>query len=253
MEYLYLQKPHLQKEKKLSKTQGKCFLDLKELRIKSCGVQEVFQLKGLPLLTTTAEHQCYCSMSGNIIDIVESYKSVSLSGLTTLELSKCKRLKHIFTPTLARNLPRLKYLSIWECEDLEQIIANDDGKERDQTSTSTSSRGHFQPICFCALNKVKIGSCNKMKSLFPVSVAMPKPEILKVEGASELKQLFGDKDEEAGAQEEKQIVLPQLWMLDLLQLPSLITYCPRGYHLVIPYLIYSKVENCPKLCVNAKT
>ncbi|XP_022716917.1 uncharacterized protein LOC111275686 [Durio zibethinus] len=163
-------------------------------------------------------------------------------------------MKHIFRPTVAQNLPQPKYLTICECEDLEQIIAKDDGEERDQIPAS--SKGNFQPICFCALAKIKIGSCNRMKSLFPVSAALPKLETITVEGASELKQLFGDENEEASVLEEKQLLLPKLWMLDLLQLPSLITYCPRGYQLAIPNLSSSIVEDCPKLTmtftVNAK-
>ncbi|XWS27857.1 hypothetical protein CRYUN_Cryun25bG0015500 [Craigia yunnanensis] len=228
--------------RQLSKTHEQRFLDLRELTVKNCGVQEVFQLKGLPL--PMEEHKCFCSMwresPRTFLYLLEHCKNVSLGNLTTLELSNCKRLKHIFRPTIARNLPNLKYLSVWECEDLEQIIAKDDGEERDQISATSS-------VCFCALQKIKIRSCNKMKSLFPVSAALPKLETITVEGASELEQLFGDEDQEAGVQEEKQILLPKLWMLDLLQLPSLTTYCPRGYQLEIPNLSSSVVEDCPKL------
>ncbi|XVF70603.1 hypothetical protein PTKIN_Ptkin11bG0176100 [Pterospermum kingtungense] len=86
-----------------------------------------------------------------------------------------------------------------------------------------------------------------MKSLFPVTVALPKLETITGEGASELKKLFGGEDKEAGVLEEKQIQLPKLWTLDLLQLPTLITYCPKGYKPEIPNLSSSIVEDCPKL------
>ncbi|XVF70609.1 hypothetical protein PTKIN_Ptkin11bG0176700 [Pterospermum kingtungense] len=75
---------------------------------------------------------------------------------------------------------------------------------------------------------VKLEAATKMKSLFPVTAALPKLETITAEGVSELKQLFDGEDEEVGVLEEKQIQLPKLWMLDLLQLLTLITYCPKG-------------------------
>ncbi|XVF03895.1 hypothetical protein REPUB_Repub05bG0032800 [Reevesia pubescens] len=251
------QKLSLQEEKnhgQLCKTQGESFLNLREVKLQNCGVEEVFQLKGGPFPTTSEELKCYCSILREPKDLFDFYRNVSLKYLNTLELSNCKRLKKVFSITLARNLPQLKYLSIWDCEDLEQIIAKDDSNERDPTSSSpssslSSSKGHFRPICFCSLQKIKIRSCNKLKSLFPVSVALPKLEIIMVDGAAELEQVFGDNldDQEVGAMEEKLMVLPMLWMLDLLQLPRLNTFCSKGYHSVIPYLSSLEVKDCPRL------
>lgn len=91
-----------------------------------------------------------------------------------------------------------------------------------------------------------------MRSLFPVAAALPKLETIIVEGASELKQLVGGEDQEAvGIFEEKQILLPKLWMLDLVQLLNHITYCPNGYQLEVPKLVSSILEEC-QLSVNAK-
>ncbi|XWS09808.1 hypothetical protein CRYUN_Cryun39dG0021000 [Craigia yunnanensis] len=252
------QKSSLQEEKncsQLSKTQGEeHFLNLGELKFNNCGVEEMFQLKGLPLPTTSKELKCYCSIlrEREWKYVSDFYGSVSLKNLTTLELFNCKRLKKVFSLTLAPNLPKLKYLRIWDCEDLEQIVAKDDSNGRDQMSSSpssSSSMGHFQPTCFCSLLEIKIQRCNKLKSLFPVSVALPHLEKIMVDGASELEQVFGDNldDQEGGAMEEKVMILPMLCMLDLLQLPRLNNFCSNGYHFVIPYLSSLKVKDCPKL------
>lgn len=244
MEYLFLQKLHLKEEEncsQLCKTEEH-FLNLDEVKLNNCGVEEVFQLEGLPLPTTSEEFKCYCSI---IRKHQWEYKKVSLKNLTTLELSNCKRLKKVFSLTLARNLPSLKYLRIWECEDLEQIVAKDDCDGRDPTSAPSSSS-----VCFCSLLEIRIRSCNKLKCLFPAVVALPRLEKIMVEGASELEQVFGDNsDDQGGALEEKVMVLqfPMLWMLDLLQLPRLKNLCSKGYHFIIPNLSSLKVKDCPKL------
>ncbi|XVE50610.1 hypothetical protein DITRI_Ditri01bG0177200 [Diplodiscus trichospermus] len=231
----------------LSRTQGEQFLNLEELKFNNCGVEEVFQLKGLPLETPSMELKCYCSIDRKYL--FDFYGNVSLKNLTTLELSNCKRLKKVFSLTIARNLPNLKHLRISECEDLEHIVAKDDNNERDQMS---SSMGQFQPICFRSLHEIKIRRCDKLKTLFPASVALPHLEKIMVDGASELEQVFGDHldDQEGvamGAMEEKVMVLPMLWILDLLQLPRLNKFCSKGYHFVIPYLSSLKVKDCPRL------
>ncbi|XVE80370.1 hypothetical protein DITRI_Ditri14bG0134500 [Diplodiscus trichospermus] len=207
------QKLQLQEGKKprqLSEAHEQRFLDLRELTVKNCGVQEVFQLKGAPL--QMEEHKCFCSTwreaPRKFFYLLDHYKNVSLADLTILELSNFRRLKNIFAPTIARNLPNLKYLSIWECEDLQQIIAKDDGEAGDQISATSSVK-----------ELLNWNNCLEMK----------------------INKRF---------LEETQLLLPKLWMLDLLQLPSLSTYCPKGYRLEIPNLSSSIVEDCPKLTMS---
>ena len=64
---------------------------------------------------------------------------VNFRNLTHLDVSFCPRLRYILSPTIARNLPQLSSLFIFECEELEYII------EKDQT---LSQDHHLQPICF---------------------------------------------------------------------------------------------------------
>ncbi|MFQ6652510.1 hypothetical protein Gotur_024336 [Gossypium turneri] len=76
-------------------------------------------------------------------------------NLTHLLVFNCRRLRYIFSPTIARNLPQLCTLFISTCEELEQII------EKDQTP----SQHHLQPICFPKLYWITIINCENLKSL----------------------------------------------------------------------------------------
>ncbi|TYI31967.1 hypothetical protein ES332_A04G024200v1 [Gossypium tomentosum] len=51
---------------RLSKIHGDRFLNLEDVKLNNCGVEEVFQLKGLPLPTTSEELKCYCSIPFNV-------------------------------------------------------------------------------------------------------------------------------------------------------------------------------------------
>lgn len=94
-----MEKSHCQ----LSKTHEHCYHDLRELPIKNRGGQEVFQLKGasLPPEEPKSFFSIWSESPRKFLYILYHYKNVSLTGLTTLELSDCKRLKNIFRPTIA--------------------------------------------------------------------------------------------------------------------------------------------------------
>ncbi|KAH1063576.1 hypothetical protein J1N35_028563 [Gossypium stocksii] len=82
-------------------------------------------------------------------------------NLSKLTVQNCRRIRYIFSPTIARNLPKLWRLVISNCEELEQII------EKDQTS----SQHHLQPICFPNLSSITIQMCENLKCLFPITLA----------------------------------------------------------------------------------
>ncbi|XP_040948698.1 uncharacterized protein [Gossypium hirsutum] len=76
-------------------------------------------------------------------------------NLTHLTVQDCRRLRYIFSPTIARNLPQLRTLDVLDCEELEQII------EKDQTP----SQHHLQPICFPNLKWITIEILQKLEEL----------------------------------------------------------------------------------------
>ncbi|XWS10273.1 hypothetical protein CRYUN_Cryun39dG0061500 [Craigia yunnanensis] len=167
----------------------------------------------------------------------------SLHYLRELNVSKCNRLKSLFSCMLARNLPQLKILEISSCEELEEII------EIDPTSIASSSQGHLQPISFPSLEYIWIYMCNNLKSLFPISVirSLSNLKSINIYGASKLEQVFGYQGELNVEDDEKGIMVLELNKFEFLELQTLKSFAPMGYHFRFPSLSCFKVEGCPNL------
>ncbi|KAA3453079.1 putative disease resistance protein [Gossypium australe] len=155
----------------------------------------------------------------------------NLSALTVLN---CRRLRYIFSATIARNLPRLLSLYIRDCEELEQII------EKDQTP----SQHHLQPTCFPDLSSITIRNCENLKCLFPITLAdggLPKLKIL------QLSWVFEGDESNVSKDEEKVIHLPRFFSIELYRIPNLVSFRPVGYHFVFPSLTDLQVKGCPNI------
>ncbi|KAL9441225.1 hypothetical protein AB3S75_019826 [Citrus x aurantiifolia] len=61
-----------------------------------------------------------------------------------------------------------------------------------------------------------------------------------------LVEVFGQKDD-AGFEDNYEIVVGELWCLELNRLPSLTNVCPMGYHFIFPSLRSFKVIDCPMI------
>ncbi|KAG8492599.1 hypothetical protein CXB51_010045 [Gossypium anomalum] len=169
---------------------------------------------------------------------------VTLENLTTLKLSDCKKLRYIFSPTMARSLSDLVDLFIEGCEEIEQLIL-----AKDQVSSSSSNGDiGLQPISFPNLTKITITKCENLKSLFPFGSVpvLPKLESLIVKRNFKLEQVF-KLENEVEVEAEEEMKFDKLEWLTLEELPSLIHFCPKGCHFVLPALIELKVSDCPKL------
>ncbi|PPD67739.1 hypothetical protein GOBAR_DD35383 [Gossypium barbadense] len=161
-------------------------------------------------------------------------------NLTELTVGNCRRLRYIFSPTIARNLPQLSSLHISQCEELERII------EKDQTP----SQHHLQPICFPNLKWITIINCENLKCLFPITLAhggLPNLRHLHLKRVSKLEQVFEGDESNVSKDGEKVIRLPRLTDLELGYLPNLVSFSPVGYHFVFPFLIRLTVEGCPNI------
>ncbi|XP_052485996.1 probable disease resistance protein At4g27220 isoform X2 [Gossypium raimondii] len=161
-------------------------------------------------------------------------------NLTQLLVNDCRRLRYIFSLTIARNFPQLSTLYIYECEELEQII------EKDQTS----SQHHLHPICFPSLSSITIINCENLKRLFPITLAhggLPNLDELYLRSVSKLEQVFEGDEPNVSKDEEKVIRLPRLTSLVLGNLPNLVSFSPVGYHFVFPSLRGLRVRGCPNI------
>ncbi|XP_040948199.1 probable disease resistance protein At4g27220 isoform X2 [Gossypium hirsutum] len=161
-------------------------------------------------------------------------------NLTQLTVDDCRRLRYIFSPTIARNLPQLWRLYISTCEELEQII------EKDQTP----SQHHFQPICFPNLSSITIMNCENLKCLFPITLAhggLPNLDRLYLIRVAKLEQVFEGDESNVSKDEEKVMHLHRLTYLQLDDLPNLVSFGPMSYHFVFPSLTDLRVEGCPNI------
>ncbi|KAK1581672.1 hypothetical protein Q3G72_007915 [Acer saccharum] len=141
------------------------FQNLEELNIGGYRVQVLSQLElSLPSLKELhlvglEELECLCKGPTYLL---------SLPNLKILKVDSCNRLRHMFSPSLARNFMQLEDLSIAYCGELEQIFNEDDAAEYNQTL----SKDHLQwPLLFPNLSLIHIKRCDKLKSMFPVSMA----------------------------------------------------------------------------------
>ncbi|TYI84775.1 hypothetical protein E1A91_D05G390400v1 [Gossypium mustelinum] len=192
-----------------------------------------YNLSSLKILTLPKLTELRVIWSGPIQ--VEHFQN-----LTQLIVNDCRRLRYIFSPTIARNLPQLWTLHITDCEELEQII------EKDQSP----SQHHLQPICFPNLSSITIINCENLKCLFPITLAhggLPNLLGLYLTRVSKLEQVFEGDESNVSKDEEKVMHLPRLTYLQLDDLPNLVSFSPVGYHFVFPFLIGLTVEGCPNI------
>uniref|UniRef100_A0A2N9FGS7 Uncharacterized protein n=1 Tax=Fagus sylvatica TaxID=28930 RepID=A0A2N9FGS7_FAGSY len=70
--------------------------------------------------------------------------------------------------------------------------------------------------------------------------------ILKVKGASQLAEVFTNEDK-GDIVVQKDVRLPQICKIALKGLPSLVNFCPRNYHAILPKLYCLKVQRCPNM------
>ncbi|KAI9403461.1 hypothetical protein POPTR_001G429890v4 [Populus trichocarpa] len=164
--------------------------NLKEVIVHSCkSLEEVFELgeadegsseekellSSLTLLKLQELPELKCIWKGPT-------RHVSLQNLVHLKVSDLKKLTFIFTPSLARNLPKLESLRINECGELKHIIREEDG-EREIIPESPR---------FPKLKKINISFCFSLEYVFPVSMSpsLTNLEQMRIARADNLKQIF---------------------------------------------------------------
>ncbi|KAJ6966866.1 hypothetical protein NC652_004432 [Populus alba x Populus x berolinensis] len=232
--------------------QSEGFMNLKEISIENLeGVQDLMQV-GCLITNRRGGHELSIvsleTLHLNLLpDLRCIWKGLLPSNLNSLEVNECKRLTHVFTDSMIANLVQLKVLKISACEELEQIVAKDNDDERDKIFSGSD----LQSACFPNLWRLEIRGCNKLKSLFPIAMAsgLKKLKELKVRESSQLLGVFGQDDHASPANIEKEMVLPDLQELLLVQLPSISSFSLGCSNFLFPYLKKLEVDGCPKLTI----
>ncbi|KAJ6753545.1 hypothetical protein OIU79_026386 [Salix purpurea] len=232
----------------LAQLQG--IINLRVIRITDCkGAQELMQVGSFGTNGRTGHELSLLSLEtlslSSLPDMRCIWKSLVASHLTTLEVSRCEKLTHVFTGSMVASLVQLESLHISDCEELEQIIAKDNDDEKDQILSGSD----LQSSCFPNLCEVEIKGCNKLRSLFPVAMASGLPELqrLVVENSSQLLGVFGQDDDASPVNVEKQMEFPNLSFLWLENLPSIVWFSLGCDDFLFPRLGDLTVDECPKL------
>ncbi|KAL4619067.1 hypothetical protein ACB092_06G054700 [Castanea dentata] len=226
-------------------------LTLEELEINSCGgLQEVFNFEGLLTREGEQEDEFFPRLRRmclvNLHELTYIWKRpiqlVNLNNLENLKVIGCKNLVHLFTPALAQSFQKLTFLEIKRCDELEHLIL-------ENAEEHVSSESHLQPLCFPKLERVDVRDCNKLKYLFPMTIAdsLLKLERLFVQENSQLMEVF---THEGDTGVQKDVTLPQLVLMILKGLPSLVNFCPKNYQFILPNWMELKVESCKNMRTN---
>ncbi|KAJ6950623.1 hypothetical protein NC651_004335 [Populus alba x Populus x berolinensis] len=190
------------------------------------------QLQGLTTLETLI-------LSSVLVpDLRCIWNGLMLNHLTSLTVYRCERLTRVFTHSMIARLLQLQVLKIEYCEELEQIIAKDNNDEKHQIL----SESDLQSACFPNLCRLQITRCNKLKSLFPITMTsgLKKLQILQVRESSQLLGVFGQGDHASPVNVEKEMMLPDLQDLGC-------------YDFLFPHLEKLEVHGCPKLTIESAT
>jgi len=164
--------------------------NLKEVIVDSCkSLEEVFEL-GEPYEGSTEEKELLSSLTKlhlkRLPDLKCIWKGptrhVSLHNLAHLFLISLDKLTFIFTPSLARSLPKLETLDLSKCGELKHIIREEDGERKIIPESP----------CFLQLKKIIIKECGKLEYVLPVFVypSLLNLEEMEIFKAHNLKQIF---------------------------------------------------------------
>jgi hypothetical protein len=164
--------------------------NLKEVIVDSCkSLEEVFEL-GEADEGSSEEKELLSSLTNLQLQSLAELKCiwkgptrhVSLQSLNSLGLSSLDKLIFIFTPSVARSLPKLERLYISKCGELKHIIREEDGERKIIPESP----------CFPKLKKIIIKECGKLEYVLPVFVypSLLNLEEMEIFKAHNLKQIF---------------------------------------------------------------
>jgi len=178
-----------------------CFPKLRKIGIECCNkLKAIFSttlVTRLPRLEHLSIDNC------NELEEIVSVDSVEISQLTNLYdhsqqsyfpmlqrvlVERCNKLKKIFSATIVTSLPELVQVSISYCNEWEEIISSDSQESSKQGNLSAASQQAFFP----KLEAIYIEKCNKLKTIFCVTVvtSLPKLQRLYVKGCNEWEEII---------------------------------------------------------------
>ncbi|XWS08214.1 hypothetical protein CRYUN_Cryun41cG0060500 [Craigia yunnanensis] len=142
---------------------------------------------------------------------------VCLQNLKVAEISRCDRLKYLFSPSFAQTLVLLEQLKIVYCYGLKHIITT----ELEINDNIESDGGHLTPPLFPKLKTLEISDCPSLKYIFriPSAQVLPQLKSVSITNSPQLKHVFTVAKVNNGV--DCAIALPRLQDLQLQNLKAL--------------------------------
>ncbi|KAA8521149.1 hypothetical protein F0562_011822 [Nyssa sinensis] len=230
---------------------------------------------------------CYPNLMNIDIDSCQSLRNVfSLSvainivHLEELEVSNCEKMQEIIATSSGSKetldkieFPRLKLLRLKSLQNLRSFWSSESQEEErvevvdlapfelqslfnDKVALPRLKKLYL--ISLFNLREIGIGSlplhsiqilevrdCGNLRNLFPSSIAtLERLEELKIASCEVMEEIVASE----GVEEViNQIEFPQLWNLELSNLPNLTRFCNANYALNLPSLQFATLERCMKM------
>ncbi|KAG8502383.1 hypothetical protein CXB51_000458 [Gossypium anomalum] len=133
--------------------------------------EQLFQLQGGYIISSLENMVLF-----NVIRLQDIWKGPIhvATNLSVLRVHRCNKLTYIFLVTLIPHLSQLSILNIASCENLKQIIGNDD-----ILASSSSSQGPQleMKMVFPQLKEIKLENLSKLESFSPVGYHLEFPSM----------------------------------------------------------------------------
>ncbi|KAK2386576.1 disease resistance protein [Trifolium repens] len=158
----------------------------------------------------------------------------ALKNLKSIIINQCEKLEIVFSTSVLRCLSQLSHLKIQACNELKHIIEDDDIENGMSSKT----------CCFPVLKILAVVKCNKLKSVFPISMRkeLPKLEGMIIWEADELEEIF-----KSVGYDDHKVEIPNLKVVVFLNLPKL---C-HAHGIQFKTVENHFVQNCKKLSLTS--
>ncbi|PPR80323.1 hypothetical protein GOBAR_AA40391 [Gossypium barbadense] len=147
---------------------GECLIYHRQLWVSNCFLQnlkyfeQLFQLQGGNIISSLERMEL-----SNLIKLQDIWKGPIhvATNLRELKVRRCNNLTYIFPVTLIPHLPQLSFLNIASCENLKQIIGNDDILASSSSSQDPQSE---MKMVFPRLKQILLQNLSKLESFSPL-------------------------------------------------------------------------------------
>ncbi|MED6204773.1 hypothetical protein PIB30_012010 [Stylosanthes scabra] len=181
--------------------------------------------------------------------ITEQHQYQHLRGYITwetqLEVERCHKLLTCVPSNMMHLFQHVESLRVEQCECLEEIFESSDYGELQHIWRNHASISGFEYLQY-----LKIRECHELKFVFPdVSVAksLPQLRVLEVVKCNKMKEIISSNNNHSIQKKGAKIIFPSLWSIKLENLSSLSCFCPKYLHFELPFCVFLRIKECPKM------